>query len=137
MEPESWKKRAPEPESHSWKPRAPELEPCSWKELLRSRSSVLSTTAPQSWNNPHCSRVHRRSRVKIQQISCFSSNLQRFVSWYIKICKKQTSHNSRLLKLTQWLTNRCAFSPPFVFSPPCSSKSSPNGRFRPLWETLF
>ena len=48
-----WKKRAPKPELHTWKPRASELEaeaePCSWKKDLRSRSSVIFTTAPQPW----------------------------------------------------------------------------------------
>jgi len=27
LEPEPWKKRAPEPEPHSWKPTAPEAKP--------------------------------------------------------------------------------------------------------------
>ena len=86
----------------------------------------IFTTAPQPWKNPHCSRAHRQSRVKIQQINCFSSNHQRF-------CKKLTSHYSRLLKLTQWSNSGWAFSPPLCcftplstplfFSPPCHSKS--------------
>jgi len=69
------KKGAPEQEPHLWKPKAPELEPCSRKEELRSCD--IFTTAPQPWNNPRCSRAHTRSRVKIQQINCFSNNLQR------------------------------------------------------------
>jgi len=142
LEPEPWKKRAPELEPHSWRPRAPELQPCSWKENLRNRSCVIFPTALQPWNNPHCSRAHTRSRVKVQQINCFCNNLQRFiVNWNL-----QEAHNSRLLMLTQWSISGGAFSPPLCcfaplsshlfFSPPCQSKSPPWGRFRPLWETL-
>jgi len=62
LEPEPCKTRAPEPEPHM-KPWAPELEPCSWKEGLRSQNCVIFTTLPQPWNNPHCSRADRQSRV--------------------------------------------------------------------------
>jgi len=47
------------------------------KKSLRSRSCDILTTTLQPWNNPNCSRAHRQSRVKIQQINCFSNNLKR------------------------------------------------------------
>jgi len=68
-EPEPWRKRFPEPESHSWKPRFSELEPeaFSWKKELRSRSCVIFTTAWQ----PRC------SVLWFPHIECFQS----CVSW--------------------------------------------------------
>jgi len=52
-----------DPVPRSWNPRVPDLEPCSWKEHVRCRSCVIFTTNPQPWNNPHCSRSHKRFRV--------------------------------------------------------------------------
>ena len=46
-----------------------------------------------------------------------------FLKMAIKICKQLTSHNTRILKLTQWSISGWAFSPPWCFSPP----------YRPLW----
>jgi len=41
----------------------PELDSEPWKGELRSRSSVIFTTAPQPWKTPHCTWVHGQSRV--------------------------------------------------------------------------
>jgi len=49
LDPEPWKKRAPESELQSCKPTTPELEPepLSLTEELRSRTCVIFATAPQ------------------------------------------------------------------------------------------
>jgi len=107
------KKRAPEPEPHSSKPRAQELEPCLWKEEIRSRSFVIFTTTPQPWNNPHRTRAHRQSRVKIRESYIALARTSK-----MKICKKVTNHVSRLLKLTQWSISRWASSPHLCFFAP-------------------
>jgi len=79
--PEAAAMKKESPEQHSWKPRAPELEPCSWKEELQcQKKSCSAVSFFRQLRTPeinHTVAEHRRSRVKIQGISCFSNNHQR------------------------------------------------------------